>query len=324
VVQAKTLFVITVATARLIFPNMFSTPGTSSNFQVPTARSLTMELSCSAPAGETAKASVKTPEELRAGEKVDLKIDPAGPPKPEQDATLDSNRKVTIMSYWGGGEAVPDGQPKTLEPGAKPESTSSAVESPYKSYAYWPGDDAKSITEDASAIGTYSLTTNFCGRASVTLGPDQEFMAPINITMADKYDMTKPIKIAWKPVKNAVGYILYAYGGNANTTINWTSSAKPNPDPAMQYSALTTDQLDKYVRDGIVLPATATSCTIPAGIFKDADSVMLAMTAIGKDKVQSKDDVETQVVIRSTANMVLHTSPYRYPMNTGEKNKDRK
>jgi len=40
---------------------------------------------------------------------------------------------------------------------------------------------------------------------------------------------------------------------------------------------------------------------------------MLVLTAFGKDSAQSKDGIDTQVIIRSSASYPLHSTPIKLP-----------
>lgn len=313
----KTLFIITVSTARLIFPGLPAATGVTDTAPPPAVRSLSLEIASDAPAGSSSKASVVVPEGLKAGKTLDLQIDLSALPI---STTTAADSKLKVFSYWGSAREVPAGQPKTS--GSK--SAAEAIPGmPTKSYASWPTFDSKPLSESAAIPGTYTLKTDYCGTTSVTLTQDQGFLAPVSITSATgQPDLTKPIVIRWKPVDNAVGYLLRAYGGHDNQTITWTSSADLQLAEGIEYRPLGKDDLDKLTKSGVLIPSYVISSTIPAGIFKGSPSVMLIMTAFGKDMDQIKDGIETQVIVRSTASLPLHSTPYGTPPPPKNANRD--
>lgn len=315
----KTLFIITVSTARFIFPGMPAIPGAPEIAKPPGVRSLSIELASDAASARGAKVTVAVPEGLKAGTTIDLLIDPrAGKPAAKPEPT-----KVKLFEYWGSGREIGANQPKITAPGAV-QTDALADQIPDKTYAYWPAVDAKPLEDDAATIGDYTLTTDFCGSTSVTLANQQGFLDPVNITSAQSEpDLDKPIVIRWKPVANAAGYLLNAYGGDAKQTITWTSSAKTELARGIEYMPVSKEDLEKFIKEGVLIPSYVVSCTIPAGVFKGSASVMLVVTAVGKDMVQTKDGIETWVIVRSTGSVVLHSTPYGSGSPSHPKNADR-
>jgi hypothetical protein len=179
-----------------------------------------------------------------------------------------------------------------------------------RSHAYWPGTDKKRVDTDSMTPGDYELTTNYCGGTTFSLSNAQNFLAPIELVDFDKIDLKKSIKVQWKPVPEAKGYLLTAFSGSEDEMIMWTSSEDPDAQMNILNEAITPEQLKKYLDQCILIPADVTTCSIPAGIFKDAQAPMLMVTAIGADKIQEKDGIETQIVVRSNLTAMLGASPF--------------
>lgn len=311
----KTIFLITLATSRMIFPGI---PGASpapgqpvDEVTTPAVRSLNFDLMCEKKALKTARADLKVPQGLGIGESVKLEIIPGEVVNIDAvtDALPPTHVEIKSMTYWGVGETIPEGQPG-VSTGA--EQASEVVTYPeYPTYAQWPGFgigyEGKEITADSHAPGFYTLSS-FCGDTSIELGPEQDFLAPIEfIKFHDKADLEKPVKLQWKPVPNAAGYLLTAYGGNPKLSITWTSSSIPNPPSHIEYMPIKEADLKQYLENKVLLPAETTTATIPAGIFRGSDSVFLTIVAVGKDKIVEKNGIETHVLIRSTACVPLHS-----------------
>jgi hypothetical protein len=297
----KTLFVITISTARLVFPSVSTVPEGVEAPKPPVARMINVELASQETAVSGSKASVTIPESLKLGSGLDLSIDfstRAAKPEPV---------KFELREYWGSGQTAPASQPKITTSQEVRETDDRHV--PEKSFAFWPGIGTKPFDADMDFSGTYTLNTNYCGSTSVTLTKDQRFLDPVDVTVSPaKPDLDKPIVIRWKPVQGAVGYLLRAYGGGQNRSITWTSSAKSDISRNLEFSPVSPSDLEDYIKHGVLAPSYVVSSTIPAGIFKGSSSVMLIVTAIGKDITQTKDDITSWVLVRSTASVPLYST----------------
>lgn len=323
---ARTVFVIAIATARMIFPGI--EPSTLPAEQQTTpfgaaVKSVTMELTSSAEADAESRAFVTVPKGLGAGSRVSLTIE-----RPRATAAARENPEpglpgsFEVRQFWGNHENAPAGQPKVTsgaESSVTPEGKTEDGRLPDGSYAHWPGYDTPPLKPHASAAGEYLLDTNYCGGAAVNVAEDQDFLVPIRITSpASEPDLSTPIRIAWEAVPNAVAYLLSASGGGEKWSTVWTSSAAPDLTADIERRPVAPDELRGLIEQRALLPADATSCTIPAGIFKGANSVMLTITAFGRDTVQEKDGVTTAVIVRSTAGAALYSRPYDIGLGTGD------
>lgn len=313
--EAKTVFVIIVATYRMIFPGLSPvtpTPGAEPQ-RPPATRSLTMDLWSAAGVDSKCRAEVALPEGLKMGESARLTIDHRWRPN-GGEAELDTSG--VVKTYWGCAEAAPQGQPKVTGGAlpAKPDApdVARADTLPKGSYAYWPTQDAPPLPAEAATSGTYTLTTNYAGGASVTLGEEQAFLDTIDlIGVSRKPDLSKPLKVSWSPVAGAVAYIVDACGGAGAESVNWTSSADPREAEGIDARPLVAEEVAKLIERKVLLPADATSCVAPAGIFAGSKSVFLTVTAIGADKVEAKDGVETRVLVRSQVSVPLAGTTYK-------------
>lgn len=327
--QLKTAFVITVLTWRMVMPGMPSLPAGlgAPGIGSPT-RTLTLDLTSGKTVDAQSKAECAVPEGMRLGPKVDLQIDlpTTEKPAPVTGDTPDKGKvekpKFVIKSYWDCGEVVPPGQPKIMDSeklmGALPgggvdfrqtmRAAAKRSAAPAEgSRAYWPGRKAKPIKDDAGTPGMWELTTNYCGGTSIAFDKDQDFLAPIEITNPTKgdIDLEQTIKVEWNSVPNAVAYCVSAFAAKEGEMVMWTSSAQPDAAADFTHKALGKEEVKDYITKGILLPATKTSCRIPAGIFKDVGAPGLTVTAIGVDKTQDRDGIKTAITVRSTATVMF-------------------
>lgn len=325
----KVLFVITITTARMFMPGMSGLakiPGMNIPDMNAPQRTLTMSLTSDQQPKEMYKAECAIPEGLKLGPKVDLRIDMPtksqsieGTPGEDSDETKSADTNMKIKTYWGCGESIAEGQPKVLDTksmglanqkafksGKMPKSMSRVLDVD-NTHGYWPYDDFKGIDKAATCPGEYDLTTNFCGNTIVFLKDNQDFLAAIDIVKpgSKSANSATAIEIEWKSVPNAKAFLLTAFASKDNEMVTWTSSSSPDVPMDLQYKAIKKADLDSYIGKGILLPGDATSCCIPAEIFKGMQSPMLMITAFGSDKVQEKSGIETNVIIRSTASMTI-------------------
>jgi len=315
-----TVFIIAVTTARMIFPGLPTTaplPGALKNTGVPAVRSLNIDLVSSAKADRLSKALVDVPEGLKVTSPIQLLVGLTQTVKAADRP--DAKLKFVVKTYWGSANEIPQGQPRvSMSNEAATAATSDKL--PGASYAYWSPELAKPLEEDAAASGTYKLTTNYCGGTSVTLEPDQDFLAPIDLVgIAKKADLGKPIKITWKTVPRALAYLVTATGGSALESISWTSSADPDAARGIEDRPLTRAEIASCVEKKVLLAPHTVTCTIPAAVFKGSKSVFVNVTAFGPDKVQVADGVETRVIVRSTAGIPVFGTSYKPLVEEEEK-----
>ena len=284
------------------------------------AKCINFDLNSSEATNSLSTVKCSVPAGLGIGDSVQMYIDrdhkSAG--SSDANASEDKNAKqpdIVMKSYWGSGDAVPEGQPKIIGSKATEQSqnankdTSSAPQTlqvPDVSYAYWPGLKDKPLSKGASAVGDYALSANYCGTTSVSLAQDQDFLAPLEFVGITKtYDFSSPIELKWKAIPRALGYVVSAFGGNGHESITWTSSSDPDTALNIAYNSIKAEDVEKYLKSGVIMPGTMTSCKIPAGVFQDSPSIMVTITALGRDSAQDKDGITTQVIVRSIASVPL-------------------
>lgn len=327
----NTVFVIALATTKMIMPGMPEMSNLPAGINIPGMGgpqiTLTMDLTSTKEASKSSTAECAIPEGLKLGPKLDLAIDLPGedistpPGTPGDGSSKYESPEFKIKYYWMCAETVPSGEPKILDfekmttemPAMKAQMNKAMRSAQLRagddgSHAYWPNIEDKNPIKDKSqhAPGSYKLTTNYCGGTDITLDKTQDFLAPIDLTSpGKKIDLTKTIQVEWKAVPNALAYILSAFGSKDKELIMWTSSGDPNITADYTNQPVSPEEVKKLIEKGIFLPPTKTSCRIPAGIFKDCQSPILTVTAIGTDKVQDKDGIKTQVTVRSTATVML-------------------
>ncbi len=190
--------------------------------------------------------------------------------------------KGKISLYWGCGDTIRAGQPRVLDAanatladlerffGAIRNSTTMGARSE-AGHPSWPNNtDDRKVPEGASMLGEHSFSgSGLPDSFKLTLGANQEFMPPFNISKRPNNGATE---LSWQSVSGARGYFISALGlgggggkDEANMII-WTSSQVPELGFALpDYQS--NGSIDKWISERAVLSASTTSCTVPKGIF---------------------------------------------------------
>lgn len=214
--------------------------------------------------------------------------------------------KGKISIYWGCSEKIRPGQPRTFDVAkASPAdfgkffvsrgSTPLGARS-QPAHPAWPNkQDDRKVPDNASLVGQHTFSGNGIPESfKVSLGPPQDLMPPIELNQS-KTD--GGVNLEWQSIPHARGYFLTAMGGmggpggsggarsegsDAAEVIIWTSSELPD----MGFGLLdyqSNANIDKWINEKVILPASANRCAVPAGIFGEQGGAMLRMIAYGSE-----------------------------------------
>lgn len=268
--------------------------------------------------------------------------------------------EITVREYWGCGAQVGAGQPKvstyTVKGGAASMQggMTPGLFAPERdvqttpAFALWPNTThGERVPEAASLVGMH----RFAGEgipASLAFELDRraDFMPKIELTTSGGDD--RPIELSWPPVERAAAYFLAAAqmdaavspGMNTISAIVWSSSEVPGAGETL-IDYLDAAHIERWTRQKILLPASATDCSVPQGIFTGKNGrpnmTMLNMVAYGpethrvyparptdpKQLATWKPEWSVRVRTKSTAGVVLgvdaNTSPERQNEGVGKK-----
>ena len=268
--------------------------------------------------------------------------------------------EITVREYWGCG-ALPDpGQPKvstyTVKGGAASMqgSMTPGIYAPERdvqptpAYVLWPNKvHGEHVPESASLVGMHRFTGEGLP-ASLKFDLDQraDFMPKIDLTSSGEDDM--PIELRWQPVERAQAYFLTATqmdaavkpGTNKISVVMWSSSEIPGAGVTL-IDYLSDSNIGNWLKKKILLPSSATSCSVPQGIFVSKNGLpnmtMLDMVAYGpethlayparptdpKKLATWKPEWSVRVRTKSTASVVLgvdtNASPEQQKEGIGKK-----
>jgi hypothetical protein len=202
-----------------------------------------------------------------------------------------------ILFYWGCSTQVKAGQPRVLDmakltmqdytgfmQGRSVRDRGARAE---PGHAIWPNDRQNSrIVRDASIVGEHLVTGDGVPQnMRFSLGADQDFMPSFQVQPSGK--LSDSIRVQWQAIPSARAYMHVAMSGSQGKAggpelIVWSASEPPESGfGLMDYIA--NGNIDKWLGERVLLPASQSSCDIPAGIFAKSDGAMLQSIAYGNE-----------------------------------------
>jgi len=262
-----------------------------------TKKSLYLKLVSPHKAFSEPQANHDIPEGMKMGKTLPL-ISPQKE-KAVLDDTLEYEKpRLRMLIYWGCGEKVRQGQPRiidtekmTLEEfGKAMKSRGPSPQYPPAPrsgwiYSEWPNiKKREEVKKDSSLIGEHLVHGNYLPDAiKFKISEKHDFMAPVEFTSV-KGNRSKGFQFAWKTIPTATGYFAAVNSNNEKTgeMIVWTSSEVYDTGwGLMDY--LSNEDVKRFLKEKVIMPADATSCTVPAGIFNDASGLALQFIAYGSE-----------------------------------------
>jgi hypothetical protein len=200
--------------------------------------------------------------------------------------------KGRLLLYWGCSETVRAGQPRILDMATAgpmdfarffvgryaPERGATS----HPGRAIWPNDEDKQrVPKDASLVGEHAVSgEGVPAGLRFTISDRQDFMERMNL--AAPGDPKGVITASWNAVPTARAYFLSAIGSGGDDMVLWSSSDVPEAGLGLM-DYLANAQIDQWVKERVLLPATTQRCAIPAGIFGGAGGAMLRGIAYGTE-----------------------------------------
>ncbi|MFZ6713364.1 hypothetical protein [Undibacterium sp. TC9W] len=238
--------------------------------------------------------------------------------------------KGKISIYWGCGETIRPGQPRTLDAAkASPEDyakfftmrgkvTKGARSQPGN--PAWPNkNDDRKVPDTASLVGQHQFVGSGIPESfKLNLASNNDLMAAIELVQTKK---AGGVGLEWKSVPNARGYFISVMGGQSGggdnpEVIVWTSSELPDFGFGLVDYQANAD-VDKWLNEKVILPASTTKCDVPKGIFGEQGAGILRMIAYGSDayfaypprpsdpKIAWEPDWQTKLRMKSTYSSIL-------------------
>ena len=232
--------------------------------------------------------------------------------------------EVKITEYWGCGATVRPGQPKVATfkvkggdrnidsknpmagmQGVDVQTTGSLSRGLYApdrdidlqpGYVYWPNrNDGKQVPGGARLAGQHRITGDgIPASMQFQVEQDADFMPKLMLRVQGAPE--DAVGLGWPSVDRARAYFITGVhmqmlGENSFAMTIWSSADVPGAGSDL-HQYLSGGFIDKWLKQKVLLPASATNCTIPKGIFAGASNAqgqqavmpgMLMMTAYGPE-----------------------------------------
>ena len=221
---------------------------------------------------------------------------PPSGPRGEGADEVPQQPKGRLLFYWGCSETVRPGQPRVMDfaktgvedygkfmMGRAVRDTGAKAE---PGHAIWPNEKHRqSVPKDASLTGQHALSgEGLPASLRFAISSQQDFMSKLDLnTQGGGAGATA---VNWQELPTARAYFLNAMSGSdsggENEMVIWSSSDVPEPGwGLMDYAS--NANVDKWLKEKVLMPAKQTQCAIPAGIFAKAQGAMLRGIAYGQE-----------------------------------------
>jgi len=255
------------------------------------AYNLRLELGTSRkPAGEPSAEHVP-PAGLRAGASLPL-VTPRSAPPADWRHNMEKP-KGRLLIYWGCGDKARPGQPVVLDFAAMmagkmpPAFASVNTYSPpsagrHTTYGEWPNARSQThVPAGGSLVGEHLVRGNYTPDIKFSLTQGQDFMAPVRVS-GNEAGPGGAVPLAWQPVTGSKAWFASTMGAAENGDMIMWSSSESQAMPMMM-SHMSPGEISRLVQSKVLLPATATRCTVPAEVARASQSAMLMVTAFGSE-----------------------------------------
>lgn len=247
-------------------------------------REMVLRLGSRLPAtGGAPKADHFLPAGMRMGPSVPLVSPDPGKPVEGYDkeqAEKFQRPKGRLLIFWGCGAHAGPGQPvvidfaKMAKGQVPPELFSASIPaemgprpSNSRTYGEWPNGRAKEqVSDRSSLVGEHRVAGNYSPEISFAL--TQDFMAPPRVKSSSAADGS--IALNWAPVPAATGYYAWAMSARENgkddADMVWWASSASRQFGGDLWNWLSPATVNRLIGQKVVMPASQTSCTIPAEV----------------------------------------------------------
>jgi hypothetical protein len=206
--------------------------------------------------------------------------------------------KGRMLIFWGCGEHAPKGQPVVIDfakmaAGQMPPNLFSTrvpidrgpslVNS--ATYGEWPNrTSGKQPDKASSLIGAHRVASSYAPEIGFTLA--QDYMP--GLFVRNTALPSGGVGLSWNNVAAATGYYAWTFGatmqGNETKDLVWWSSSNAREFGGGLWDWLPPATVSRLVGEGVVLPTSASQCTIPAEVKAASASFMMGnMVAYGPE-----------------------------------------
>ncbi len=268
--------------------------------QAASGRRLLLQLGSQRSSAEPPRAAHEIPAGLGMGAALPLLTPRSAPSTPrgeERDLPEGVERpRGRMLLYWGCGETVRAGQPLVIDfsrlaQGQVPPQFAAArrIARPAgpapgrsRTYGEWPNaENATAVPVAGSLRGEHQVRGNYAPDIRFALEERHDFMPRVALSSAPR-GAAGALSVQWSALASATGYFATAMGGEGEDVLMWSSSESQEMGGALM-DYLPPAEAARLVREKVVLPPTATECTLPAEFVKKAGTPFLSFIAYGEE-----------------------------------------
>jgi hypothetical protein len=204
--------------------------------------------------------------------------------------------KGRMLIYWGCGETIRPGQPAIIDfaslnsQDAARAFRSRSISRPLgpapgrnRTSGTWPNqEDSRPIPAAGSLRGEHAISGNYSPEIRFAVDERYDFMDAVAFDPVRK-SPGGAFAVKWKAVPTATGYFATAMGqgDSQNDMVTWSSSeVQEMGQVLMDY--IPPAEVERLIREKVVMPPQTTECTVPAGMFK-TDASMFNFIAYGNE-----------------------------------------
>ncbi len=244
------------------------------------------------------QATQAIPAAMRMG--ASLPLEPVRAERPAAAGPEDSDPggveqpKGRLLFYWGCSAEVRAGQPRVVDfSRASPQEWASVWQGRFApeggaraqpGYSVWPNErDRRMLPDGASLQGDHAVTgEGVPAGLRFAIGANQDLMPAIELSTQGEPQAS--IGLRWRQIPAARAYFINAFGAKGNDFIIWSSSELPDAGMGL-FDYLSNANVERWTADRVLLPASATQCAVPKGIFAGADGAMARMIAYAQELI---------------------------------------
>ncbi len=261
---------------------------------------LRLDLGSSQGAGGEPRAQHAVPASLNMGESLPLvtpRSERPAPGRPDEAPEQRAERpRGRMLIYWGCGDTVRAGQPVVIDfanmdqAAAARAFRSRSIARPTppapgrnRTYGEWPNaENSTAVPDNASLRGDHVVTGNYSPEIRFAIGERHDFMSPVAFDPVRRTP-AGAFQVKWQAIPAAIGYFAMATGRGASDdeVVMWSASEVQEMGYALM-DYLPPAEVQRLIREKVVLAPQTTECTVPAGVFK-GEGAMLNFIAYGDE-----------------------------------------
>jgi len=201
-----------------------------------------------------------------------------------------------MLVYWGCGERIGVNQPVVFDfANMDPREASRIFRSVSisrprgpsatrnRTYGTWPNpEDSRTVPGRASLQGEHEIFGNYSPNIRFSVDARHDFLDSVSIDPVRRL-RGGAYAVRWNAVRGATGYFATAMGqGNSQNDVVFWSSSESQVMGQMLMDYIVPREVDRLIRDRVVMPPHTTECAVPAGIFR-GEGAMLQFIAYGDE-----------------------------------------